>query len=183
MYKFCFHNPYSTPETVSFNIHVGHIPNEHNIAKDGLWNSLSICFHCVIFFSTFDMQFEVIVVLNGQKESTFPPWLSTTMNCLLKYVSLSNTYETDFSFISAPLWFSLTFRCSFVAEHLDPINVKIAELREALESVTLEQKYLKARDVRHRHSKFLSLFTKKIVNVAVMLYHYSVLQLDLCPIC
>lgn len=36
MYKFCFHNPYSTPETVSFNIHVGHIPNEHNIAKDGL---------------------------------------------------------------------------------------------------------------------------------------------------
>ncbi|PQQ15398.1 transmembrane emp24 domain-containing protein p24beta3 [Prunus yedoensis var. nudiflora] len=71
MYKFCFHNPYSTPETVSFNIHVGHIPNEHNIAKD---------------------------------------------------------------------------------EHLDPINVKIAELREALESVTLEQKYLKARDVRHRHT-------------------------------
>jgi len=39
------------------------------------------------------------------------------------------------------------------AEHLDPINVKIAELREALESVTAEQKYLKAREVRHRHSK------------------------------
>ncbi|KAL6192219.1 hypothetical protein ACLB2K_038604 [Fragaria x ananassa] len=37
-------------------------------------------------------------------------------------------------------------------EHLDPINVKIAELREALESVTLEQKYLKARDTRHRHT-------------------------------
>ncbi|KAL6185004.1 hypothetical protein ACLB2K_041139 [Fragaria x ananassa] len=71
MYKFCFHNPYSTPETVSFHIHVGHIPSEHNIAKD---------------------------------------------------------------------------------EHLDPINVKIAELREALESVTLEQKYLKARDTRHRHT-------------------------------
>ena len=71
MYKFCFHNPYSTPETVSFHIHVGHIPNEHNLAKD---------------------------------------------------------------------------------EHLDPINVKIAELREALESVTAEQKYLKARDVRHRHT-------------------------------
>ncbi|KAK9930927.1 hypothetical protein M0R45_018229 [Rubus argutus] len=34
MYKFCFHNPYSTPETVSFNIHVGHIPTEHDIAKD-----------------------------------------------------------------------------------------------------------------------------------------------------
>lgn len=69
MYKFCFHNPYSTPETVSFYIHVGHIPNEHDLAKD---------------------------------------------------------------------------------EHLDPINVKIAELREALESVTAEQKYLKARDTRHR---------------------------------
>lgn len=35
MYKFCFHNPYSTPETVSFYIHVGHIPNEHDVAKDG----------------------------------------------------------------------------------------------------------------------------------------------------
>ncbi|KAI3980988.1 hypothetical protein MKX01_025553 [Papaver californicum] len=71
MYKFCFQNPYSTPETVSFYIHVGHIPNEHDLAKD---------------------------------------------------------------------------------EHLDPINVKIAELREALESVTAEQKYLKARDSRHRHT-------------------------------
>ncbi|XP_010532582.1 PREDICTED: transmembrane emp24 domain-containing protein p24beta3 [Tarenaya hassleriana] len=71
MYKFCFHNPHSTPETVSFYIHVGHIPNEHDVAKD---------------------------------------------------------------------------------EHLDPINVKIAELREALESVISEQKYLKARDTRHRHT-------------------------------
>ncbi|MBA0713959.1 hypothetical protein Golax_012957 [Gossypium laxum] len=72
MYKFCFHNPHSAPETVSFHIHIGHIPTEHDLAKD---------------------------------------------------------------------------------EHLDPINVKIAELREALESVTAEQKYLKARDTRHRHSK------------------------------
>ncbi|CAH8337816.1 unnamed protein product [Eruca vesicaria subsp. sativa] len=71
MYKFCFHNPYSAPETVSFYIHVGHIPNEHDLAKD---------------------------------------------------------------------------------EHLDPVNVKIAELREALESVVTEQKYLKARDTRHRHT-------------------------------
>ncbi|KAF3785697.1 Transmembrane emp24 domain-containing protein p24beta3 [Nymphaea thermarum] len=71
MYKFCFHNPYSTPETVSFHIHIGHIPNEHDLAKD---------------------------------------------------------------------------------EHFDPVNVKIAELREALESVTAEQKYLKARDSRHRHT-------------------------------
>ncbi|KAF9607052.1 hypothetical protein IFM89_030825 [Coptis chinensis] len=71
MYKFCFHNPYATPETVSFYIHVGHIPNEHDLAKD---------------------------------------------------------------------------------EHLNPINVKIAELREALESVTAEQTYLRARDSRHRHT-------------------------------
>lgn len=71
MYKFCFQNPYSTPETVSFHIHIGHIPTEHDLAKD---------------------------------------------------------------------------------EHLDPINVKIAELREALESVIAEQKYLKARDTRHRHT-------------------------------
>ncbi|XP_073109743.1 transmembrane emp24 domain-containing protein p24beta3 isoform X2 [Elaeis guineensis] len=71
MYKFCFHNPQRTPETVSFYIHVGHIPNEHNLAKD---------------------------------------------------------------------------------EHLDPINVKIAELREALESVTGEQRYLKARESRHRRN-------------------------------
>ena len=42
----------------------------------------------------------------------------------------------------------------FSLEHLDPVNVKIAELREALESVVAEQKYLKARDTRHRHSKF-----------------------------
>ncbi|PIA31632.1 hypothetical protein AQUCO_04900142v1 [Aquilegia coerulea] len=71
MYKFCFHNPYSTPETVSFYIHIGHIPNEHDLAKD---------------------------------------------------------------------------------EHLNPVNVKIAELREALESVTAEQTYLKARDARHRRT-------------------------------
>lgn len=43
------------------------------------------------------------------------------------------------------------------SEHLDPINVKIAELREALESIISEQKYLKARDARHRHSKLVSL--------------------------
>lgn len=40
------------------------------------------------------------------------------------------------------------------AEHLNPINVKISELRESLESVVSEQKYLKARDTRHRHSKY-----------------------------
>ncbi|CAA7388094.1 unnamed protein product [Spirodela intermedia] len=71
MYKFCFINPSSVPETVSFYIHVGHIPNEHNLAKD---------------------------------------------------------------------------------EHLDPVNVKIAELKEGLDSITAEQHYLKARDTRHRHT-------------------------------
>ncbi|KAG5415569.1 hypothetical protein IGI04_003136 [Brassica rapa subsp. trilocularis] len=40
----------------------------------------------------------------------------------------------------------------FSLEHLDPVNVKIAELRESLESVVAEQKYLKARDTRHRHT-------------------------------
>ncbi|KAK8963229.1 Transmembrane emp24 domain-containing protein p24beta3 [Platanthera guangdongensis] len=69
LYKFCFHNPTKIPETISFNIHVGHIPSEQHLAKN---------------------------------------------------------------------------------EHLDPVNVKIAELRESLESVTLEQRYLKARESRHR---------------------------------
>ncbi|XP_037489680.1 transmembrane emp24 domain-containing protein p24beta3-like [Triticum dicoccoides] len=35
MYKFCFHNPYGTPETVSFYIHIGRISNVHNPAKYG----------------------------------------------------------------------------------------------------------------------------------------------------
>lgn len=46
------------------------------------------------------------------------------------------------------------------SEHLDPINVKIAELREALESIITEQKYLKARDARHRYSKLFSLASR-----------------------
>ncbi|KAK9137469.1 hypothetical protein Sjap_008063 [Stephania japonica] len=87
MYKFCFHNPYSTPETVSFYIHVGHIPSEHDLAKD---------------------------------------------------------------------------------EHLNPINVKIAELREALESVTAEQKYLKARDARHRHTNEST--RKRVLFYTILMY-------------
>ncbi|XP_062025142.1 transmembrane emp24 domain-containing protein p24beta3-like [Rosa rugosa] len=71
IYKFCFRNPAQTPETVSFYIHVGHIPTEHDLAQD---------------------------------------------------------------------------------EHMDPLNIKIAELREALESIRAEQKYLKARDARHRYT-------------------------------
>lgn len=41
------------------------------------------------------------------------------------------------------------------AEHLKPVNVKIAQLREALEAVSAEQIYLRARDYRHRMSEFL----------------------------
>ncbi|KAM7257609.1 hypothetical protein ACFE04_013350 [Oxalis oulophora] len=70
MYKFCFKNPSPTPETISFYIHVGHIPKEYELAQD---------------------------------------------------------------------------------EHMDPLNIKLAELREALESVTSEQKYYKAREVKHRY--------------------------------
>lgn len=50
----------------------------------------------------------------------------------------------------------MIFTLWLVTEHLDPINVKIAELREALEAVTAEQKFLKARDTRHRRSKLFS---------------------------
>ncbi|KAK7245430.1 hypothetical protein RIF29_40276 [Crotalaria pallida] len=85
IYNFCFHNPYSSPETISFYIHIGHIPNEHDFAKD---------------------------------------------------------------------------------EHLDPMNVKLAELREALESIITEQKYLKARDVRHR-------YTNEVTRKRVLFYTIS----------
>ncbi|KAL8171171.1 hypothetical protein V2J09_022975 [Rumex salicifolius] len=87
MYKFCFHNPSSTPDAVAFHIHVGHIPNDHNLAKD---------------------------------------------------------------------------------EHLDPINVKIAELREALEAVTGEQQYLKARDTQHRHTNEST--RKRLIGYTVLEY-------------
>ncbi|KAM7254146.1 hypothetical protein ACFE04_031828 [Oxalis oulophora] len=70
MYKFCFRNPAATPETVSFYIHVGHVPTGNDLAQD---------------------------------------------------------------------------------EHMDPLNIKLVELREALESVTAEQKYYKFREEQHRH--------------------------------
>ncbi|KAI5010422.1 hypothetical protein ZWY2020_012559 [Hordeum vulgare] len=35
IYKFCFHNPCGAPETVSFYIRIGRIPNVHNLAKYG----------------------------------------------------------------------------------------------------------------------------------------------------
>lgn len=34
-YKFCFHNPLSAPEQVTFYIHVGHVPGIAELAKDG----------------------------------------------------------------------------------------------------------------------------------------------------
>lgn len=70
-YSFCFHNNGIVPETITFYVHVGHIPSEHDLAKD---------------------------------------------------------------------------------EHLNPVTVKIAELREALEAVSAEQQYLRARDTRHRYT-------------------------------
>ncbi|KAG0561880.1 hypothetical protein KC19_9G100200 [Ceratodon purpureus] len=33
-YKFCFHNPLSAPEQVTFYIHVGHVPGVEDLAKD-----------------------------------------------------------------------------------------------------------------------------------------------------
>jgi len=56
-----------------------------------------------------------------------------------------------------------------VAEHLKPVNVMIAKLREALAAVSEEQIYLKARDLRHRTSELvlyspsLVLFTRIVV--------------------
>lgn len=42
LYKFCFNNPGPTPETISFHIHVGHIPGIADLAKDGTFLNLSI---------------------------------------------------------------------------------------------------------------------------------------------
>lgn len=128
MYKFCFHNPYSTPETVSFYIHIGHIPTEHDLAKDG---SSDIMFSLHLYLIVGHSNCNVIL--------------------LLLYLSSPSTFT----------------------EHLDPINVKIAELREALESVTAEQKYLKARDARHRHSTFLlfsSLFLRSCIFDSLLVF-------------
>ncbi|KAL0285310.1 UNVERIFIED_CONTAM: Transmembrane emp24 domain-containing protein p24beta3, partial [Sesamum angustifolium] len=93
-------------ETVSFNIHTGHIPSEHDLAKDGLSDPFVL--FCIVYFD---------------------PAVIVPFDCDVAI------------FVLFPF-----------AEHLDPINVKIAELREALETVTLEQRYLKARDARHRHT-------------------------------
>lgn len=38
-YKFCFHNPSSAPEQITFYIHVGHIPGISDLARDGEYHS------------------------------------------------------------------------------------------------------------------------------------------------
>lgn len=51
---------------------------------------------------------------------------------------------------------------TFGTEHLKPVDVKIAQLGEALESVSAEIRYLQNRDLRHRRSKsatFLSFYS------------------------
>ncbi|KAK0581894.1 hypothetical protein LWI29_019232 [Acer saccharum] len=101
IYQFCFKNPSSTPEAVSFYIHVGHIPNEQDLAKDG--------------------QFQYY---NSNQSLLFAQ--NQVVNCIC-------------------------------AEHVNPVSVKIAELRQALASVTAEQRYLKARESQHRYSYTLLL--------------------------
>ena len=140
MYKFCFQNSYATPETVSFYIHVGHIPNEHNLAKDGMFNFFCQYFLLVIFLYLIAISI-YFIILSAIANDMTPLIVKIYIACwtiLVQLTCLRHIYIIDFL---------------FVTEHLDPINVKIAELREALESVTAEQKYLKARDTRHRHSK------------------------------
>lgn len=117
MYNFCFHNPHSKQETVSFYVHVGHIPTDHDLAKDGF-------FQLSLFMSFLNMCSERLI---------------------------------NFLLIHLCIFLFLLMCCVFVPVHLNPVNVKIAELREALESVTAEQKFLKARDARHRLSKQLYL--------------------------
>ncbi|KAM7280319.1 hypothetical protein ACFE04_007453 [Oxalis oulophora] len=90
MYTFCFHNSYSTPETVSFYI-----------------------FMWVIF----------------------PTSITLPKTSLSKLLALVLSFEDHFnanSSIYLILWL-------IGADHLDPINVKIAELLESLESVEGEQ--------------------------------------------
>ncbi|KAL7250430.1 hypothetical protein ACSBR1_012441 [Camellia fascicularis] len=76
--------------------------------------------------------------------------------------SSKGTFEDKFELMSpSSRMYKFCFHNSHISsendiakdEHLDPINVKIAELREALESVPAEQKYLLARDTHHRHSQ------------------------------
>lgn len=56
IYQFCFKNPSSTPEAVSFYIHVGHIPNEEDLAKDGeLYYNILLYLFIYLFISSCDL--------------------------------------------------------------------------------------------------------------------------------
>lgn len=66
--------------------------------------------------------------------------------------------------------FSFTVVLLVFREHLNPINVRITELREALEYVIAEQQYLKAHDARHRHNEFWSKFHSL----------FSIYEIDFC---
>lgn len=48
IYKFCFHNPLTTPETVAFYLHVGHIPETNDVAINGI--SLYLMFTLLLPF-------------------------------------------------------------------------------------------------------------------------------------
>lgn len=74
MYKFCFHNPHSTPETVSFYIHIGHIPNEHDLAKDGLSDSYLIVSVTPVVMSCVFVYFSQGLVIDCCTNSN-TPWL------------------------------------------------------------------------------------------------------------
>lgn len=63
MYKFCFYNPHSTPETVAFHIHIGHIPSEHNLAKDGLSSSLLFNYEFACTFHCNGLQLRIVLWL------------------------------------------------------------------------------------------------------------------------
>ncbi|CAL5436876.1 unnamed protein product [Camellia sinensis] len=123
IYKFCFHNPWSSPETISFYIHIGHIPNEHDLARDE---------NC----SQGD-KFDFRAKQSGIYKFCFHnPWSSPeTISFYIHIGHIPNEHDLARD------------------EHMDPINVRIAQLTEALESVITEQKYLKARDSRHRYNK------------------------------
>lgn len=65
---------------------------------------------------------------------------------------------------------------------MDPINVKIAQLREALESVIMEQRFLKARDIRQRNSKPCGLFSfpAEVVLRTDFIYHAIIILILEC---
>ncbi|KAL7219121.1 hypothetical protein ACSBR2_012237 [Camellia fascicularis] len=109
--------------------------------------------------------FVVLLSFVGQLSST----LSVTVNdveCVYEFIFFAgDTVSSNFIVVDHNVFWNFDHpgidlivtspgvNMTLQKKHLDPINVKIAELREALESVTAEHKYLLARDTRHRHSR------------------------------